>query len=267
MGEATRTPDTWRHVAWHGSAKLRREVLGQLDELEARAQLAPAHIGDEVVHLVDPSDAELPRLSLIIGWPADLLALCSDLFHEGLPTDPLGIRQMIQGMRAFLSIPRPGADLLPLVPSFVATRLTEEAWRPQCSGAVEELLDRAACFALGDHDDPQLTSDLAEATQELSTRTRAVGQARGSERLHYELRALRWASVASEPHREPQRARLLADVEPYDFAATLPPIGVPYPADHRAAQRTQLASLQGLVTSMLAAAKLDRCPWGCPRSA
>lgn len=254
----------WTHVGWHGSARLRVELLEHLDRLEATARLEPVSIGGESLQLVNPPNSELPRLALVTGWPADLLALGFELFHEGLPTDPLGIRQMIQGARAFLSIPRPGADLRPLWPSFMVTRLTEESWREQCSRSVLDLLDRAACTLLGE-DDPQLPADLAEAEDELAELTRARPRPPGTEPLHYERRALRWAGVSIERQRAPGEARLLADVESFDFGADPLPVGVPYPPDYRAAERTQLANLQGLLLSMLASAKAGHCAVGCSR--
>jgi hypothetical protein len=252
-------------VAWHGSASLRTEVLDHLDRLEARSEIEPVPVGDELLHVVDPPDSELLRVSLVTGWPADLLALCFEIFGEGLPDDPLGIRQMIQSSRTFLSVPRPGVDLRPLLPSFVVTRLTDEAWRDRCSSLIKDLLDRTACFLLGD-DDPELSADSRAAADDHSERARERGSRAEREKIYYEGRALRWVGALLDRHNTPGQTRLLADVESFEVYAEPPPAGVPFPADYRAAEREHEASLQGLMLSMLAAAEADRCEYGCSRS-
>lgn len=253
------------HVAWHGSERLRSEVIAGLEVMASRAQLGPVGIGDEAVDLFDVTDANLRRVSEAIGWPADLWALCYELFYDGFVMDPLGVRQHVRGVLGFLGVPRPGAALQGVLPDLVVARLTEEPWRATCTTPeVSELLDRFAVAAL-DGEEGALAGAVEQALRAAASRAAEAGRAPGAEGLHYEVRALEWCRAVAGRGRAPGEVRRLADAEVLDFAARPPPPGAPFPPGYRAAAKRRAEELRALARSQMASARAGRCAWGCPR--
>jgi hypothetical protein len=259
------------HVAWHGSPRMKVDVLRQLRALATDHTLGPVSIHGEAIEFFDTHaavDFDLKRLASAIGWPPDLLALCFELFYDGLVTDPLGWGQHVEGALGFLKVARPGADLRSAVPAFVASRLTEEHWRAACTNAGADLLDTVALTILDGGGDSDLCSAVEEAIQQLAAQTKATGRAPGTEGVHYELRALRWCWAAlAERKTAPARMGQFADAQHLDFAAPKPAVGVPFPSDYREGEREHESALRSLMLSLLASSEAGRCSWDCRRRA
>lgn len=245
----------WRG-AWHGSRRLRQDILSQLRVMADAQAIQSITVAGASVDLFGRSCAPGVRweeASSAIGWPADALALCDEVFYEGFLEDPPGIQQHVEGVLCYLEVPRPGADLRDLVPDFLAHRL-EEPWRSQCSAEVSDVLDTVALMLLDGEEEPRVLAALATALTDSGARVSAVGPSPGSEPLHHELRALTWCRAVAQRRSEPGGVRVLGSCEQIDFAAPLPPVGVPFPPEHRAAERMLLADLREVLLSWLSTA-------------
>ncbi|MCO4748437.1 MAG: hypothetical protein KC912_26850 [Proteobacteria bacterium] len=140
--------------------------------------MRPISVAGEVFHLSRARDTE--RLSNVIGWPTDLLALCLELFHDdGLPGDLLGIQQFVQAIHTFMKVPRPGADLGAVLPEFATHRLTSERWRELCRSEITDLLDTVALLTLDGSASSDVRTDVEAQLQRIHTAAASSGREAG----------------------------------------------------------------------------------------
>ncbi len=232
--------------AWNGDARLRAAVLRQLGEHERRGRLDPLVIEGRSLELYGwgkPND--LDALEHALGLPAPLLALGLELF-QGFPEDDVGTRDHVAGIRTFLKTAPVDQDLTGVVPSFIASRLTDEQFWGPCGDQVKDLLVRVAMMVLGDEavgtlaDEVRSALDGADAlvrdsTQDIGVRERACDE--------------RWAlqtAYAACLHRD-QPARIVGVASTYCERIGL------RPAKDAGAQAARLLEwMQGTVLSLMA---------------